>query len=162
MTNILNPIPDNEVDVKPELDAVTDAEQAPTEPTHLPAGHGFKGNSFFRKRLKLIVGVFFFALLSVGGVAAYLLSQSSQDLRQQAAGTAYIKCVTPANCPKGNLCIDGKCSNKKCTGENKQEFQAGNCCAGLVLKRVEICTPIQKILHRCVPVEGGYRECRKP
>lgn len=45
-------------------------------------------------KTKLLIGAIFLVLAAAGGAAAFMLSQSSQDLRQQAAGSAY----TPTSC----------------------------------------------------------------
>ncbi len=95
----------------------SDVPKAPGELTPLSTpelsaepNHSLTKKPFARKRMQMLMGLLFFILTAVGGVSAYMLSQSSQDLRQQAAGETYLKCKFSATCPKDQKCINNTCT----------------------------------------------------
>ncbi len=67
-----------------------------------------------------------FILLLVGLAAAAFLLSTNSDLRQQAAGVAYIACKTSSQCPSGATCQP----NGICSTPTACKMFSGNCPSG--------------------------------
>lgn len=86
---------------KPAPLATATPATTPVAPATTPAGSGPTGKLKMPAKklpIKLIIGVGLLILLLIGGLAAYLLSQTSQDVRQQASVQVY----------NSNYCIANK------------------------------------------------------
>lgn len=96
----------------------------PTGPVAPTSGAPTSFNAQPKPKLPMqyIVGALVLLLVVIGGGSAYFLSQSNQDVRNQAAGgnDPYTgSCTSSAQCASGYACTNGKCTANCTAGSGR-------------------------------------------
>ncbi len=133
-SNKMEPLTTNDSVLPSESDSdkssATVDQLPPVDAPEMQMNHKFQSKKF-PKKLKYIFASALLLLLVVGAAAAFFLTQTNQDLRQQAAGATYVRCQKGGFCPLGSDC-------NKATGicEAKQKCKSHEACPS-----TSLCSP---------------------
>jgi|GEM_PF-1473822 len=120
----------NPLQESPKISVPTQSSVTTATSTTTTTTRSFKLPTKFSPRM--IIGGLFFALLIIGGIAAYYLSTQSQDVRQQAAYDCYVAggSCQPQACSTGQVAGSGVCSGGLicCAPAPRDCYAAGGSC----------------------------------